>query len=206
MPRTEHQRLINRAAVARYRAKHRPEAAAYAAKWRAANLDEVRQKDRDAKKVWYEANTEEARARARKYARENPEANKARAAAWRKANPERSKKLHEKGRERRKARWIEYLEQERQRYLKDFRADPGKYAAKGAKRRATMLQATPPWCDLAAIVAIYREAQLLTAITGINHEVDHIVPLRGRHVRGLHIASNLQIIPSSANRRKFNKH
>jgi len=202
----ERKRRINRAAVARYQAKHKAEIAAYDANRRAANLDAFRRRNRDAKKVWYDANVEEARTRAREYARQHPEANKARAAAWRKANPERTKLLRQKAIERRKARWIEYLEQERQRYLKNYRADPGKFTAKGAKRRAATLQATPPWCDLAGIVAIYREAQHLSAITGIDHDVDHIVPLSGKNVCGLHVPINLQIIPSSANRRKLNKH
>jgi hypothetical protein len=196
----------NRKAVARYHAKHTEEAAIYAANRRAANLGEFRQKDREAKKVWYAANTEEARARARKYAQDHPEANKVRAAKWRQANPERVKQLSEKARERRKERWIEFLERERQRYLKNYGADPGKYTAKGAARRAAKLQATPAWCDLTTIADIYRRAQQLTLETGINHDVDHIVPLRGKNVWGLHIPINLQILTSTANRRKFNKH
>jgi len=37
------------------------------------------------------------------------------------------------------------------------------------------------------------------------HEVDHIVPLRGHLVSGLHTISNLQYITKSENRRKGNR-
>lgn len=76
--------------------------------------------------------------------------------------------------------------------------------AADAKRRSAKIKRTPPWADLDAIAAVYREAKRLTDATGIQHEVDHIIPLQGRNVSGLHVHDNLQAIPKSANRRKFN--
>jgi len=198
-------RATNRKATKRYKAKHLPESAAYKRKRYADNPD-IRRKILEAKKIWYAANIEKARAVARQYAQEHPEANKARAAAWRQANPGRARELSIRAREQRKLRWIEFLECERQRYLKNYQTDPGKYTAKGAKRRAAKLQATPAWSDLVAIAEIYRQAQQLTLDTGVNHDVDHIVPLRGKYVWGLHIPINLQVLTSSANKRKLNKH
>ena len=77
-----------------------------------------------------------------------------------------------------------------------------------AKRRAAKLQATPPWLTaghIAAMQAKFEEAARLTADTGIEHHVDHIVPLQGRGVRGLHVPWNLQVIPASVNLKKHNR-
>ena len=56
-----------------------------------------------------------------------------------------------------------------------------------------------------AIVAIYNLCRLVNMLTGIPHEVDHIIPLQGENVTGFHIPENLQIIPASDNRKKSNK-
>lgn len=72
------------------------------------------------------------------------------------------------------------------------------------KRRAAKLQRTPPWADLDAMRAVYAEANRLTQETGIPHHVDHIVPLQGRLVSGLHVHNNLQILTGSENSKKRN--
>ena len=77
-----------------------------------------------------------------------------------------------------------------------------------AKRRAAEISATPKWLTkehLLEIQNIYIEAIRLTKETGIKHEVDHIVPLLGKLVRGLHVPWNLQILTKSENCRKSNK-
>lgn len=72
----------------------------------------------------------------------------------------------------------------------------------GGKRRE--LQQCPAWADSSAIRAVYREADRLTRETGIPHEVDHEIPLRGRLVSGLHVHTNLRPLPARENRRKSN--
>lgn len=60
----------------------------------------------------------------------------------------------------------------------------------------------PNWANRDAIASIYSEARRLTKETGIEHHVDHIIPLRGKTVCGLHVETNLQILTAEANKRK----
>jgi 5-methylcytosine-specific restriction endonuclease McrA len=184
-------------------------------------MDETRQEHRLRQK-------REASAR---WAAKNREHERVKAAAWRVANPDRAKANMLVSHTRRKAAWDEFLAGERKRYHANPRpkldrqkaaksANPDKllaygrlhyaankpaYQARVSLRRAIRLRATPIWCDKAAIVRIYEEARRLTLETGIPHEVDHIIPLRGKLVCGLHIALNMQIITRTANRRKHNR-
>jgi hypothetical protein len=69
-----------------------------------------------------------------------------------------------------------------------------------AKRRATQLKATPLWLtklQLQEMKDIYR-------LTPIGYEVDHIVPLQGKDVCGLHVPWNLQYLTIKQNRSKGN--
>lgn len=75
-------------------------------------------------------------------------------------------------------------------------------AAASAKRRATLLQATPAWLSdkhVEHMKQIYKEAK------DTNMHVDHIVPLQGNNVCGLHVPWNLQLLSAQENRRKCNK-
>lgn len=74
------------------------------------------------------------------------------------------------------------------------------------RRRSAEMQATPKWADLSAIRAVYRMAAQAERDTGIAHEVDHIVPLRGGKVCGLHVHWNLQVLSRAENRKKSNRY
>jgi hypothetical protein len=86
---------------------------------------------------------------------------------------------------------------------KEWRAaNPHKVAAKQARRRATLLQATPAWADNLKIDGIYAAS----AQSEIECHVDHIVPLNSKFVCGLHCEANLQILPALENIKKSNRH
>lgn len=79
----------------------------------------------------------------------------------------------------------------------------GRYRA--AKRRAAKLNATPEWANKEAIKKIYQDCNDIQWLSEEFLEVDHIVPLQGKDVCGLHIATNLQILTRTENREKSNK-
>lgn len=99
------------------------------------------------------------------------------AAKWRKENPQRFANVKREWRKR----------------------NPHKHIAYRAARKAAKLRATPLWANLKAIALIYEEA----AKKGLS--VDHIIPLQGKKVCGLHVANNLQLMPLAANLAKGNK-
>jgi hypothetical protein len=74
-------------------------------------------------------------------------------------------------------------------------------------RRAKRLKATPAWADLAAINAIYAEAARMNRehTEGGPWHVDHIIPLKGKTVTGLHVETNLRIVSRKENLSKRNK-
>jgi len=84
-------------------------------------------------------------------------------------------------------------------------AQPEMKAERQTRRNATKLHATPPWADFDAIQKLYALSKELTTETGIKHEVDHIIPLRGKNVTGLHVHQNLRVIPKAENASKGNR-
>ena len=74
-----------------------------------------------------------------------------------------------------------------------------------AVRRARKKNATPAWADMDRIKYTYAHCHWLNKTFGHNMHVDHIVPLNGKNVCGLHIHTNLQIIPAEENMKKSNR-
>lgn len=86
-----------------------------------------------------------------------------------------------------------------------YQSNKTRYSAANKKRKVSIIQRVPAWANLSAIEAFYVERDMLTAQTGIVHHVDHIIPLQGRGVCGLHVETNLQVIPASVNLKKGNR-
>lgn len=77
-----------------------------------------------------------------------------------------------------------------------------------AKRRANKLKATPKWLTLIhleKIESIYKFSITLQKLFNIKFHVDHIIPLQGKMVSGLHVPWNLQILSAQENLSKSNK-
>ena len=76
------------------------------------------------------------------------------------------------------------------------------------KRYTVRKQRLPIWLteeNKLQIKAMYMLASSLTKTTGIQWHVDHIIPLQGKNVSGLHVPENLQVIQGSLNNMKSNK-
>jgi len=127
---------------------------------------------------------------------------------WRAANPDKVKKYAEgDGAKRKEAKAAYYLENKeritavRKTYMQ---ANKGKLAAHTANYKAAKLQRTPTWADMDEIKLVYKQAASLQKLLGTPLHVDHIIPLQGKNVSGLHVADNLQIIGAKANMSKSN--
>ena len=134
---------------------------------------------------WYQKNKDLVKERARAWASANPDKRKVSVDKWRTENLEQHNATNRN--------W-------------NINNKPLK-ASLQAKRKSAILQRTPAWDkDAHLIVAKYQLANMLTRETGIPHHVDHIIPLQGKKVSGLHTFANLRVIPGSDNVKKSNKY
>jgi len=112
--------------------------------------------------------------------------------AWAKANKDKIDSISKRAREK---NYELCLERSRNWRRKNLEYD--------AYRRSLYVQqkrnAIPPWADKLKIKEIY-----LSCPEG--YHVDHIIPLRGKFVCGLHVETNLQHLPAQDNIRKRNNY
>lgn len=149
-------------------------------------------------------------------------------AKWQEANPGKLAKSNAQwlanNRERKaasNAKWCaehaEHLATVKSKWRKENRERITEMAAKWraanlAKRRAQQMQRkagqfarTPQWADKTAIEMICRAALVAQATFAQSVHVDHVIPMRGRLVSGLHVPHNLQLLFAKDNCVKQNR-
>lgn len=136
---------------------------------------------------WKCENKDKCREYTQKYRSNDPERarelSKKAVAKWRAANPEREKAA-----------------------TKNYRINnPEKMRVLWIQRQKYVRRATPSWVNKFFVAEAYHLAKVRNQFLGGNWHVDHIIPLRGKNVCGLHVENNLQVIPGKANLRKGNK-
>jgi hypothetical protein len=123
---------------------------------------------------------------------------------WRQKNPDREYAvLHpEKHKEVAKKAAQKWKESNPSYHHEHYLKNKAKYVASRAKRRAAQKQATPCWltnvhkCQLQEF---YELAKAKEMQTGTKYHVDHIVPINGGTVTGLHVPWNLQLLTAKEN-------
>ena len=163
----------------------------YLRNYRKEKFEERREFNLKRGKIYYQENKEAIAKRNKLYNEKNKEKIKARRKQYKEKNRDKILSQAKEYREKNKDRINKYISEWQ-------KANRDKCRAKDAKRRARELQAIPKFADLNKIKEIYKNCP-------IGYEVDHIIPLQGKIVSGLHIETNLQYLPIKENRSKGNK-
>lgn len=140
----------------------------------------------------------------------NPESRRASLNKWKKKNAAKHAEYVKKSKQKKpelyhlfSKAWVERNPEKRKQLVhKYYDKNKAKVLACVNLRRTRLLQACPWWVDIKEITRIYSQRRKISLDTGVPHHVDHIVPLRGKSVCGLHVPWNLRIIPATDNRRK----
>lgn len=148
---------------------------AYSARYKKENKNAVEEYSKKYRKKYYEANKEEK-------------------LLWQKEYRERN--LNQR------------RDYDRKQSKKYYEANKERFLEKGARRRAQKLEATPLWVDeehKKRLRSIYKTCRNVSERSGKQHHVDHIIPLKGENICGLHVWWNLRIIPAQENLSKGNR-
>lgn len=195
MAETDSKPQVDRAAYLReYQQANKARLAEYAREYRAKN----REKLAAAKRQYASDNVEHCRAKRREWREANRDKHNA-------GNRDSYYRNYERSLEKAAAMRVKFKEERRLDGIAWRQKNKPKLVFYTQTRLARQIRATPPWCDVDAVLAIYLEAGRMRQESGILYEVDHAVPLRNKMVCGLHVPANLQIITRAENRSKSNK-
>ena len=173
------------------------------------------EKEKAYSKAWYEANKDKRTV----YSKAYREANKEKIKAYREANKDKRnaqiKAWYKVNKDKRKvqikahyeANKDEILAKQKVRSKAKYEANPQYYIEKSMVRKKLLNKLQKPsWYNSKVVNKIYKECRELNKIAGfIKYHVDHIIPIQGTNVSGLHVQGNLQIILASVNQSKGNK-
>ena len=163
--------------------------------------------------------TEQQLQAAREYAREYRKRNKEKLAVEAKeryqANREkylgRKKKYYQENREEIREKQRKYLDENKEKVLQSNRQwrknNPDKARENDVRCRYRRYNARPAWLTIEQqkqINTIYKRCRQMTIETCIQYHLDHIIPIHGKTVCGLHVPENLQILTASENCSKRN--
>ena len=153
-------------------------------------------KDLEKKKATQKAYNEANKDKIKAYNEAYYEASKEKRKAHYEANKDKIKAYNEANKDKIKAQKKAYYE-----------ANSAYYIEKARFREKVLNKLQrPSWYNSKLVNKIYNECHKLNKIAGfIKYHVDHIVPLQGKNVSGLHVQGNLEIILASANLSKSNK-
>jgi hypothetical protein len=163
----------------RYYQENKEKVGEYQRKYRKENK-EFREKAKEYKRWYDQENKDEVKEYKRRYYQENREKIAKKKKEWRQKNSDYKKEYNK-----------EY-----------YRKNKEEFLTRVVKRRARKLQATPPWTNLIDEYMI----RLIYQNCPEGYHVDHIVPLQGVTVRGLHVPWNLQYLPAEENTSKGNRY
>jgi hypothetical protein len=152
----------------------------------------TKEERREYHRKYREANREKLKAYYKKYYDSKPD--KAAYTKWSRSNPEKLKVCKLKSNQKHKEKRSAYNKEWRQR-------NKGLVTHYSRIYQLAKEQATPKWLSseqAEEIKKIYSERP-------DGYHVDHIVPIKGKTVRGLHVPWNLQYLPASENCKKHNK-
>jgi hypothetical protein len=168
---------------AEYRQKNHHLVTQRAANWRQKNADAIK----DYSKLYYASNLQSCAERRKKWYQQNRDY----ALLYRREHYQKNLQSSQAS----SRRW----KQENKRRVSLYNS------MKRQERDERLARATPIWADKNAIAVKYKERNAMTQMTGVQHHVDHGIPLKGENVCGLHIAENLRVILARDNLSKSNK-
>lgn len=140
------------------------------------------------------------RAKVKTYYHENKDRRMAYNKKWREDNYEDQREKRSKYHKDNRERILSY-----QKWWREN--NPDKVAAARFSRRVNFDNACPSWLTdemIEEIKSFYILAKDCAAVSGEEYEVDHIVPIKGKNICGLHVPWNLQVLPKDINRSKTN--